>query len=186
MTWFDGRPRTTSSSTHYRVRRYPSSQLSSSSSLYSKRHPHRPSYSSRPRFLSTSALSDLTKRGGYGYGYSGTRSGPSVLSSSSWSSRRARPRHGYVKRTLHYIKRLFRDIYRYARRHPYKVFVLVIVPLVLAGVFQKLLAMVGVHISDGLWGSLPSHMNVGSEVNSIGGAIKESLVGLMNIARELM
>lgn len=53
---------------------------------------------------------------------------------------------GFVQRVIRSIKKLLRNIHRFARRYPIKTFLVVIVPLVLSGVLQKLLALVGVHL----------------------------------------
>lgn len=128
MTWFPGR---SSSSTHYhRVPRRPSPSRRSVHSTRSSTH--------APQSTAGSAVSDIASLTGCG-----SKSSASVLSS-SWS-RRARPRDGFFKRTLHRIKRWFRRVFRYARHHPFKVLFLVIVPLLMAGVLQKLLSIVGVH-----------------------------------------
>lgn len=128
MTWFPGR---SSSSTHYH--RVPRRLSPSRRSVYSTR-----SSTHAPRSVTGSAVSDIASLTGRG-----SKSSASVLSSSSWS-RRARPRDGFFKRTLHRIKRWFRRVFRYARHHPFKVLLLIIVPLLMAGVLQKLLSIVGV------------------------------------------
>ena len=75
------------------------------------------------------------------------------------------------------VQRLFRDIYRHGRRHPHEVLVPVIVPLVLTGVFQRLLAMVGVH-AYGLY--------TASGKGMLGNVVKDGLVGLLKLVRELV
>lgn len=52
------------------------------------------------------------------------------------------------------IKKLFRDIYRYAREHPMKVLMLVVLPLLTSGVLPKLLAMIGIRLPHGAMGAL--------------------------------
>ncbi|KAL4896422.1 hypothetical protein BDV59DRAFT_106249 [Aspergillus ambiguus] len=153
MGWFDGR---SSSSGYYFVRRRSSPRRG-----YSTHH----SRSSAPSIFSVGGSS----RGG--------RSSPSVFSSSS--SRRARPRSGFVHRVVRYIKRLLRDIYSYARRHPIKVLLLVVVPLITSGVLHKLLSMIGIH--------LPKSLGFGGG-RSRGGesGMADNINGLMNIAKMLM
>ncbi|KAF9886206.1 hypothetical protein FE257_011929 [Aspergillus nanangensis] len=152
MGWFDGR--SVSSSGHVR-----------------KRSPSRRTYSTHQSRSSAPSIFSLggSSRGG--------RSSPSVFSTSS--SRRARPRSGFVHRVVRYIKRLFRDIINYARRHPIKVLLLVVVPLLTSGVLQKLFAMIGVR--------LPKTLGVGGGGggSSRGGenGMADNINGLMNIAK---
>ncbi|KAH8422917.1 uncharacterized protein LDX57_000673 [Aspergillus melleus] len=161
MGWFDGR--TSSSSGHVR-RRSPSRR-----STYSTHH----SRHSTPSIFSL---------GGGGGNRSG-RSSPSVFSTSS--SRRARPRSGFIQRVVHFIKRLMRDISNYARRHPFKVLLLVVVPLLTSGVLQKLLAMIGIRLPRNILGSLgggqPAQGGGGG-----GGGMADNIHGLMNIAKMFM
>lgn len=88
------------------------------------------------------------------------------------------------------IKRLFRDIYRYARRHPVKVLMLVIVPLLTSGVLPKLLAMVGLRLPHGVMSALGGSGGGGGgrggfgEMAGGGGkGMSENLTSLMNIAK---
>ncbi|KAK2825679.1 hypothetical protein FQN49_007472 [Arthroderma sp. PD_2] len=82
----------------------------------------------------------------FGLGSNANRSMASSIFSASSSSRRAKPRAGFVHRMIRKIKRLFRDIMHYMKRHPMKVFFLVIMPLITGGVLQKLLSTVGIRI----------------------------------------
>lgn len=91
------------------------------------------------------------------------------------------------------IKRWLRDMYYYARRHPMKVFMLVIVPLITGGILQKLLAMVGLRLPGGLGniangGRGGSRDGYGDYGRSGGGdnGLGESVKGLMNIAKMFM
>lgn len=61
-------------------------------------------------------------------------------------SSRARPRSGFINRIRHFLRR----IYEYMRRHPVKVFFLVIMPLITGGALTKLLAQFGVRLPRGL------------------------------------
>jgi hypothetical protein len=84
------------------------------------------------------------------------------------------------------IKRLFRDIYRYARQHPMKVFMLVIVPLVTSGVLVKLLAMVGLRLPQGILSALgggASHSARGGFGEPQGPGFSEGISGLMSLAK---
>jgi hypothetical protein len=92
------------------------------------------------------------------------------------------------------IKRLLRDIWSYGRRHPIKVFLFVIVPLITGGVLQKLLAMVGLRLPSGLVGNRSefeqiSHRGTVSGLggSGIGGAgLGDSINGLMTVAKMFM
>ncbi|KAI9724401.1 MAG: hypothetical protein M1812_000469 [Candelaria pacifica] len=70
--------------------------------------------------------------------------------SSSYYKRRSRD--GYITRMLHQLKRIFRDLMNYARRHPVKVFMLVIMPLITGGAAASLLKMFGIRLPGGLAG----------------------------------
>lgn len=83
------------------------------------------------------------------------------------------------------IKRLFRDIYRYARHHPVKVFMLVIAPLITSGVLVKLLAMVGLRLPHGLVSALGGGASgARGGYGEVGGnGLSESVSSLMNVAK---
>ncbi|KAF2156918.1 hypothetical protein K461DRAFT_289285 [Myriangium duriaei CBS 260.36] len=59
--------------------------------------------------------------------------GSSSKHHSSSSSYRRRPRDGYIAYLVAKLKRLVLDLWRYARRHPMKTFLAVVVPLISAG-----------------------------------------------------
>ncbi|EXJ95984.1 hypothetical protein A1O1_01110 [Capronia coronata CBS 617.96] len=88
-------------------------------------------YASRPSY-SRSASSFFSLGGG---------GGPS-----SRGHARPRPRSGFVNR----VRRFLREIYSYMRRHPVKVFLLVIMPLITGGALTKLLARFGVRLPRAL------------------------------------
>jgi hypothetical protein len=114
--------------------------------------------------------------------------------SRGYQSRGARPRSGFIAK----IRRFLKDIYYYMRRHPLKVFMLVIMPLLTGGALTKMLAMAGVRLPRGMenlmgggqrrtfarggardfagGSSLPGMMG------GIGG-MGESLGGLMSVAK---
>ncbi|KAJ5818324.1 hypothetical protein N7474_003915 [Penicillium riverlandense] len=175
MGWFDGRSTTrsnrSSSPNLYYVRRKASPSRSKSG--YSTHH----SRHSAPSIFSL--------------GRSGGRSSPatSMFSAFSSSSRRARPREGFVQRMIHSIKRLLRDIYRYMRRHPIKVLLLVIVPLLTSGVLPKLLGMVGLRLPPGVMHALggsaanPGHGGIGGGLGGMGGMGGKGLSELVSLAK---
>ncbi|PWY76187.1 hypothetical protein BO70DRAFT_90719 [Aspergillus heteromorphus CBS 117.55] len=158
MGWFPFDRKPSSSSSHHHTRRRSSPSGRSTYSNQRARH---------------SAPSLFSMNGG---GSRVGRSSPSVFSSSS--SRRARPRSGFVQRVVHSIKRLLRDIYDYARRNPMKVMMLVVIPLLTSGVLQKLLALIGIRLPKNLFG--------GNSPRSGGNGLSDNLHGLMNIAKMMM
>lgn len=84
------------------------------------------------------------------------------------------------------IKRLLRDIYRYARRHPIKVLLLVIMPLLTSGVLPKLLAMVGLRLPPGVINALGGSASnaARTEMGAIGGAgLSESVNRMLSLAK---
>ncbi|TPX16988.1 uncharacterized protein E0L32_003550 [Thyridium curvatum] len=63
---------------------------------------------------------------------------------------RRSPRQSFVQRAYRKLRRLLRDLLHYARRHPLKVFVLVVMPLVTGGALTALLARFGLRMPAGL------------------------------------
>ncbi|KAJ5157531.1 uncharacterized protein N7482_008631 [Penicillium canariense] len=174
MGWFDGTSSKSSSGGYY-VRRRGSptrSQKGSSSSSHK-------GYSTNHARHSAPSIFSLGRGGGR------SRS-PSVFSSFSSSSRRARPREGFVQRMIQSIKKLIRDIYRYARHHPIKVFLLVILPLLTSGVLPKLLAMVGLRLPHGVTSALGgagAARGFGEMGGGGGKGLSESVNGLVSLAK---
>ncbi|CAJ2501328.1 Uu.00g041810.m01.CDS01 [Anthostomella pinea] len=60
------------------------------------------------------------------------------------------PRANFVQRSYKKLKRLLRDLIYYAKRHPMKVFMLVIMPLVTGGALTAMLARFGLRLPPGL------------------------------------
>ncbi|KXX74101.1 hypothetical protein MMYC01_208913 [Madurella mycetomatis] len=75
-----------------------------------------------------------------------TRSFFSGFGGGGTSHYRRSPRPGFVARALRKLKRLLRDLVYYAKRHPFKVFMLVIMPLVTTGALTALLARLGLRL----------------------------------------
>ncbi|KAI9877246.1 MAG: hypothetical protein M1823_007134, partial [Watsoniomyces obsoletus] len=90
-------------------------------------------YASRPSYARSA--SSFFSLGGGGGG-----------SSRGYSSSRARPRSGFINK----IRKFLRDLYSYMRRHPVKVFILVIMPLITGGALTKILSQFGVRLPRGL------------------------------------
>lgn len=55
---------------------------------------------------------------------------------------------------IHKIKRIMRDAYGYARRHPMKVFMLVIMPLITGGALANILKQFGMRLPVGMFGGI--------------------------------
>lgn len=82
------------------------------------------------------------------------------------------------------IKRLFRDIYRYMRRNPMKVFMMVIVPLLTSGVLPKLLGFIGIRLPHAVISALGGSVPKPAGYPEAGGrGISENINSLMNIAK---
>ena len=60
------------------------------------------------------------------------------------------PRQGYLKRVYSQLRRLLRDLIYYMKKHPMKVFMLVIMPLITGGALTGLLAKFGIRLPGGL------------------------------------
>ena len=85
--------------------------------------------------------------------FSGPGSSSSHRHSSSSSYYKRRPRDGYFERILYKLKRMFRDLWYYARRNPVKVFVMVIMPLLTGGALTGVLKRFGIRLPPGMFGS---------------------------------
>ena len=90
------------------------------------RHSH---YSSRPAYARSSS-SFFSGLGGGGH------------SSSRGHSSRARSRSGFINK----IRRFLREIYEKLKRHPFRTFMLVIMPLLSSGILITLLSKVGIRL----------------------------------------
>ncbi len=60
------------------------------------------------------------------------------------------PRSGYLKRIYSQLRRLIRDLIYYMKKHPVKVFMLVIMPLITGGALTGLLAKFGIRLPGGI------------------------------------
>lgn len=65
---------------------------------------------------------------------------------SSTSSYRRSPRPSFLTRAYKQLKRLLRDLVYYAKRHPVKVFTLIVLPLLTGGALTALLARFGLRL----------------------------------------
>lgn len=98
------------------------------------------------------------------------------------------PRPNFVTRVVKRLKRLLRDLVYYAKRHPLKVFMLVVMPLVTGGFLTALLAKFGLKLPGvltqmiGLAGRAAS----GDGIGAVGEAVKMASGGgggMGNVAR---
>ncbi|PSN60372.1 hypothetical protein BS50DRAFT_506465 [Corynespora cassiicola Philippines] len=92
--------------------------------------------------------SSRSSRPGYARSYAGsTYSSRTHHSSTSRYARR--PREGYLEYLQRQLRQLWRTVVQYAKRHPYKVFFMVIMPLISGGVLHKLARQFGVELPGG-------------------------------------
>jgi hypothetical protein len=102
------------------------------------------------------------------------------------------------------LRRFLRDLYSYMRRHPIKVFVLVIMPLLTGGALTKILAKFGVRLPKGLeelvgGGSRGGYekeryyarggardFGSGSSLPGMGGGMGDNIQGLLKVAKMFM
>lgn len=80
------------------------------------------------------------------FGLGGNSSRSSFFGNSRSSYFKRSPRQGFLQKAYKQVKRLLRDLVHWAKRHPWKVFFLVIMPLVTGGALTALLARFGLRI----------------------------------------
>ncbi|CAL3961916.1 unnamed protein product [Diplocarpon coronariae] len=132
------------------------SEVGSSTSHYHSSHHHSKSKSHSGRSHHGHGLSPRGS-GIFGLGdhrHNSSRSSffgfPSANHRSSSSYYRRSPRTGYLQRMYSKLRRLFRDLVYYMKKHPLKVFILVIMPLITGGALAGLLAKFGIRLPGGL------------------------------------
>ncbi|KAL7629613.1 hypothetical protein AAE478_001135 [Parahypoxylon ruwenzoriense] len=103
----------------------------------------------------------------FGLGNGSTRSFFSLGGHSS-SYYKRQPRSSFMQRTLKKLKRLLRDLVYYAKRHPIKVFMLVIMPLITGGALTALLARFGLRLPPAIERLLGVAARAGSGGGSVG------------------
>lgn len=106
--------------------------------------------------------SPYSSSGGYYSKPSWGRAGSTYSSHSHSSYYKRRPRDGYINRLLYKIKQLLRELYIYARRHPVKLFFMVVMPLLSSGALHGVLRQFGI--------SLPRALNSALGGGSLGGS----------------
>ncbi|KAI4171273.1 MAG: hypothetical protein LQ343_004350 [Gyalolechia ehrenbergii] len=108
--------------------------------------------------------------------------------SSSYYKRR--PRDGYVQRMLHQLKKIFRNLYSYARRHPVKLFFLVIMPLLTGGALHNILRQFGIRLPAGLSSMMSGYGGSRSNFSSLssfdGDGSEGGIQSAMRIAKMFM
>ncbi|KAK4105924.1 hypothetical protein N658DRAFT_492436, partial [Parathielavia hyrcaniae] len=84
------------------------------------------------------------------------------------------PRPGFVARAVKRLKRLLRDLVYYAKRHPMKVFMLVLMPLITGGALTALLARFGLKLPKHLERmlGLAARAGSGDSMGLVGEAVK--------------
>ncbi|OAL06809.1 hypothetical protein IQ06DRAFT_288670 [Phaeosphaeriaceae sp. SRC1lsM3a] len=89
-----------------------------------------------------------SSRPGYARSWAGSSYSSSARHHSSTSRYKRSPRDGYLQHLYAKLRHFLREIWRYAQRHPYKVFFMVIMPLVSGGVLHKLARQFGVNLPE--------------------------------------
>ncbi|CAM1506547.1 Fc.00g061880.m01.CDS01 [Cosmosporella sp. VM-42] len=84
------------------------------------------------------------------FGLGGNNSRSSFFGGNRSSYYKRSPRQGFLAKTYKHLKRLLRDLVHWAKRHPWKVFFLVIMPLVTGGALTALLARFGLRMPKGI------------------------------------
>jgi hypothetical protein len=84
----------------------------------------------------------------FGIGGNGSRS--SFFGNNRSSYYKRQPRQNFMTRAWKQLKKIIRNLVHYAKRHPWKVFFLVIMPLVTGGALTALLARFGLRMPSSL------------------------------------
>ncbi|KAK3694333.1 hypothetical protein B0T22DRAFT_68169 [Podospora appendiculata] len=92
------------------------------------------------------------------------------------------PRPNFVSRVLRQLKRLLRDLVYYAKRHPVKVFMLVLMPLITGGALTALLARFGLKLPAAVQRmmGLAGKAATGDSIGLVGEAVRMASGGLGN------
>jgi hypothetical protein len=97
---------------------------------------------------SSSGRHHASSRPGYARSYAGSSYSSSSRHHASTSRYKRSPRDGYLQYLYHKFRELLHRLWAYARRHPFKVFFMVIMPLISGGVVTKLARQLGVNLPD--------------------------------------
>ncbi|KAI6378427.1 hypothetical protein MCOR25_002293 [Pyricularia grisea] len=84
------------------------------------------------------------------------------------------PRQNFMQRAYKKLKRLLRDLVHYAKRHPYKVFMLAVMPLITGGALTALLARFGLRMPPALESmlGLGAKAMAGDSIGLVGEAVR--------------
>jgi hypothetical protein len=96
----------------------------------------------------TSSRHHSSSRPGYARSWAGSSYTSTSRHNASTSRYKRSPRDGYISYLYAKFRELLRKLYHYARRHPFKVFFMVIMPLVSGGVLHKLARQFGVNLPE--------------------------------------
>ncbi|KAF4971117.1 hypothetical protein FZEAL_9924 [Fusarium zealandicum] len=104
----------------------------------------------------------------------GNNSRSSFFGTNRSSYYKRQPRQGFIQKTYKQLKRLLRDLVHWAKRHPWKVFFLVIMPLITGGALTALLARFGLRIPPAIERMLgvASRAASGDSVGLVGEAVR--------------
>lgn len=121
---------------------------------------------------SSSSRHHSSSRPGYARSYAGSSYSSSSRHHASTSHYKRRPRDGYIAYLYDKLRHLWRQLWSYARRHPYKILFMVIMPLVSGGVLHKLARQFGVNLPEmggsGARGAYAGHAHSGGYYGSEG------------------
>lgn len=101
------------------------------------------------------SVSPNRRSSSYRPGYASSSYSSSSRHHSSTSRYKRSPRDNYMQHLYKKLQHFLREIWRYAQRHPYKVFFMIIMPLVSGGVLHKLARQFGVNLPQ--MGNQPQH-----------------------------
>ncbi|KAM3074395.1 hypothetical protein ACMFMG_002799 [Clarireedia jacksonii] len=142
MGWFDGISDTGRSSRHSSSGHHKKHHTSSSSHHHSGGSPKSTHSRDRSRSRTRSIFGDSK--------HSSSKSSFFGFNSRPTSHYKRSPRSGFLKRMYAKLQKLLADLIYYMKRHPVKVFVLVIMPLVTGGALAGLLKRFGIRLPAGL------------------------------------
>ncbi|KAH7170656.1 hypothetical protein EDB81DRAFT_174778 [Dactylonectria macrodidyma] len=108
------------------------------------------------------------------FGLGGNNSRSSFFGSNRSSYYKRSPRQGFIQKSVKQVKRLFRDLVHWAKRHPWKVFFMVIMPLITGGFLTALLARFGLRIPPSIerMMSTASKAASGNSAGLVGDAVR--------------
>ncbi|KAH8815386.1 hypothetical protein F5884DRAFT_667289 [Xylogone sp. PMI_703] len=194
MGWFDGKSEVGSTHSHHHHRHNSTGSIHREKRRSTSASVIFPSSGDKHRSRSSSAI--------YGTGDKHTKSTSSFFglgagnnASKSSSYYKRSPRNGYIKKLYAQLQHLLRKLLRYLKKHPFRVFMLVIVPLITGGALTAMLARFGLRlppsIERALGGKPPSRRTttIGHDRNGnlrferSGGSMETVVSGVVNVAK---